>query len=102
MLYGVLGFFALLIIVSTWRRPRLTSILFWSLSATLFFTAAMLLVFPANFPDKAITITLMVPFIWVALQFWVYWAEKPQRVTAGLIALTLASAAIVFTNEPMV
>ncbi|MEM9619377.1 MAG: hypothetical protein AAF936_15590 [Pseudomonadota bacterium] len=88
--------------LATWKAPRLTSIIFWSLVATIFFTSALLMKAPGPFPEKALWLTLAVPIIWTAFQFWTYWDGKPWRVAGGLIAIAIISGIIVFVSEPMV
>lgn len=88
--------------VATWKAPRLTSIILWSLVATIFFTATLLVKGPGPFAERALWITLTVPIIWTAFQFWTYWDAKPWRVAAGLISLSAICAVIVFLSKPMV
>lgn len=45
------------IIAATVKAPRLTSVILWSLVATIFFTAALLLTAPGPFSEKALWIT---------------------------------------------
>ncbi|MEO1657577.1 MAG: hypothetical protein AAFR65_07635 [Pseudomonadota bacterium] len=86
----------------TWKNPRLTSVLFWSLLATLFVGAAALLVMPGAFADKALWLTLLVPVIWAGFQFWTYWEKRDWVVVLGLVSVSLMSALIVFTTDPAV
>lgn len=99
---GILGAIVIGLGMATWKAPRLTSVIFWSLIATIFVGAAGLLVLPGSFSDKGLWLTLAVPVIWAAFQFWTYWEEKAWRVPAGLIAISAVSAVIVFTIEPAV
>ncbi|MEM1380701.1 MAG: hypothetical protein AAGH41_08760 [Pseudomonadota bacterium] len=86
--------------LATWKAPRLTSVILWALVATIFLGAALLIAFPGPFAEKAIWLSLLVPVIWAGLQFWVYWERRSWVVASGLIGISLASAALVFTLEP--
>lgn len=92
----------LLVAFSTWRAPRLTSIILWSLVATIFFSSAILLKGPGPFSEKALWITIAVPLLWTAFQFWTYWDGKAWRVAAGLISISIISGAIVFLSQPTI
>lgn len=99
---GVLGALALALGLATWKAPRLTAILVWSLIATIFFSAAILVSAPGAFKDKALWMTLAVPLIWTVFQFLAYWLNKPWRAVFGMMAVSVAGAAVVFLSEPMV
>ncbi|MEO0884101.1 MAG: hypothetical protein AAFY34_15430 [Pseudomonadota bacterium] len=88
--------------IATWKAPRLTSVIWWALVATIFSTAALLLVLPGPFSEKALWIALSVPFVWVMFQFWCYWDASKWRVALGLIAVSLVSGIVVFMNDPIV
>lgn len=101
----VIGILAAVVIglgVATWKAPRLTSVIVWSLVAAILASAALLLTLPGPFADVARWITLAVPLIWVGFQFWCYWHKKGWRVATGLIAVSLVSGLIIFVSEPMV
>ncbi|NRA29335.1 MAG: hypothetical protein HRU11_03655 [Parvularculaceae bacterium] len=98
---GVGTAFLGLIGIATWKAPRLTSVIFWALVATIFVGAALLLTMPGTFADKALWLTMFVPVLWAAFQFWTYWEKRSWVVVAGLIGVSLISAAIVFTTDPM-
>ncbi|MEM0930516.1 MAG: hypothetical protein AAGI89_14605 [Pseudomonadota bacterium] len=87
---------------ATYKAPRLTSVLFWSLTATIFSSAALLLVIPGPFSEVAIWMSLAVPLIWAGFQFLCYWERKEWRVTASLIAVTIVGAVLVAIVEPPV
>ena len=99
---GILITVMILLGLATWKAPRLTSVIWWSLVATIFVGAAGLLVLPGNFADNALWLTLAVPLIWAAFQFWSYWEKRAWRVPAGLIAISVLSAIIVFSIEPVI
>lgn len=84
--------------LATWKSPRLTSIILWSLVTTIFVTAALLLVLPGAFSSKALWIALSVPLIWTACQFWCYYAESPWRVVFTQIGLSITSAIVVLLS----
>ena len=88
--------------LATWKAPRLTSVILWSLTATIFTASALLLILPIYFPERALWLALAVPLIWAVLQFWCYWDRSQWRVAGGMIALTLAGGVIVFLVEPPV
>ncbi|MEM9667309.1 MAG: hypothetical protein AAF950_00160 [Pseudomonadota bacterium] len=98
----VVGALILLIGFFTWKAPRLTSVIWWSLVTTIFVTAALLLALPGPFSEKALWITIFVPLIWVLFQFWCYWDGNKWRVAGGLIATSAISAIIVFSIDPLV
>ncbi|MEL7201662.1 MAG: hypothetical protein AAFR27_11710, partial [Pseudomonadota bacterium] len=102
VLIGVLVAVIAFIGFSTWKAPRLTSVIFWALAATIFFTAALLIKAPGPFSEKALWITIFVPVVWVIFQWWSYWDRKAWRVAAGLMIISIVSGAIVFLSEPMV
>ncbi|MEM1193784.1 MAG: hypothetical protein AAGH42_10380 [Pseudomonadota bacterium] len=95
------GVITVLLGVSTWRAPRLTSVIVWALIATIFFTAALLIKLPGDFANTALWMTLAVPLIWVGFQFICYWDKKGWRAAASLITVSVISAAIVFTSAPI-
>jgi len=88
--------------IATWKAPRLTSIIWWALVATIFSSAALLLVAPGIFSEKALWIALSVPLIWVGFQFWCYWDSQKWRVASGLITISIISGVIVFLTEPVI
>lgn len=87
---------------ATWKAPRLTAILGWSLLATILSSAAILLVLPVDFGQLALWLTLFVPVLWVVLQFLCYWDRSKWRMPAFLIVLSFVSAAtIAFVPPPV-
>ncbi len=87
---------------ATYRAPRLTSIIVWSLTATIFVSAALLQKAPGPFSEKALWLTLLVPVIWTGFQFWTYWDGKPWRVAGGLISMTVIGMAVILFSDPLV
>ena len=90
------------VVAATIKAPRLTSIIFWSLTATIFLTAALLLTLPFQFSELALWVALSVSLIWAGLQFWCYWDGNKWRVAGGLIVLTLVSGTVVYLVDPLV
>lgn len=88
--------------LATWRAPRLTSIIVWSLTATIMLGAALILLVPAPLGELALWLALLTPLIWVGFQFWCYWDARKWRVALGLIAITLAGAAVAAVLPPPV
>ncbi|MEM9839358.1 MAG: hypothetical protein AAF830_09415 [Pseudomonadota bacterium] len=86
----------------TWKAPRLTSVIFWALIATLFLGAAGLSLLPGSFSEKALWMSIALPVLWAAVQFWTYWEKRAWVVAGGLIAVTVVCGAIIFTMEPVV
>ncbi len=79
----------------SWKKPRLSSILIWSMLAAMLLTSVVLLVMPAPFLDKATWLSLSLPITWCGLQYWCYWAESQWQVLFGLISLSIVSAVLI-------
>lgn len=88
--------------VATWRAPRLTAILVWSLLASVLGSAALLLTVPFAFGELALWVALSVPLLWASSQFWCYWDTRAWRPAVGLIGVTLAGTATVLLVPPPV
>lgn len=86
--------------VATWKAPRLTGATWWSLLATILFSAALLLSLPFDFGQLALWLTLAVPVIWMAFMFLCYWDASKWRVPVALIVLSVASAAVITLVPP--
>lgn len=84
----------------TVHAPRLTSVILWSLVASMLLSAALLLTLPYEFRALAIWMALAVSIIWVAFQFLCYWDKHGWRVASGLITVSIVSGYIVFTTPP--
>ena len=87
-----LGFFS-------WKKPRLSSIIIWTMVASVLLTSAALIVIPGEFRAKAVWLSMVVPIIWVAFQYWCYWADSQWKVLGSLITISLASIAIIFSVD---
>jgi len=92
---GILLFVVTLLGVSTWKAPRLTSVILWSLVAAILFGAVLLLTLPFEFRSLALWLSLAVPLIWLGFQFFCYWDKKGWRVASALITISIVSGVIV-------
>lgn len=99
---GILLAFVIGIGVATWKAPRLTSVIWWSLLATILFSAALLLSLPFEFGSLALWLTLAVPVIWMTFMFMCYWDKSKWRVPASLILISALSAVVVTLVPPPV
>ncbi|MGD8327142.1 MAG: hypothetical protein PVF65_09515 [Sphingomonadales bacterium] len=86
----------ILLVLLTWKKPRLSAVVIWALLATIFTCAVLLKVLPGNFADKALWITLFFPLLWALFQTWVYWETKAWRAVLSLVVLTISGALFVF------
>ncbi|MCA8900408.1 MAG: hypothetical protein KDA53_04090 [Hyphomonas sp.] len=86
--------------LATWKAPRLTGILWWSLLATILSTAALLLSLPFDFGQLALWLTLAVPLIWMAFMFLCYWDRSKWRVPISLVLISVASAIAIAIVPP--
>jgi len=87
--------------LATWRAPRLTITLVWSLVVTLLVTSVIFIHLPMSITEKGNWVILLIPLIWVGCQFWAYWDERQWRVVAGLGLLSLVSTLIIVFSDPM-
>ena len=96
-----LGATALLgLLWSSWRKPRLTTSIVWSTTATIFGTAALALLLPSSLKPTLLWISIATPLIWVGFLFWCHWDERPYRPAIGMIAVTIAGIAAVVSVPP--
>lgn len=96
--------FGLVTALTAWtvHAPRLTSVIIWSLIASMFLSSALLVILPIEFRALAIWMALAVSLIWVAFQFWCYWDKRGWRVATGLILISVIGGYITFTIPPPV
>ena len=99
---AILGGVLLGICYGTWRNPRLWSALFWTFVATFLMSAAIVVAFPAPFADKTFAVTIVMPLVWVGLQFWLYWNPGRWTVTLILFVIILLSGGIIALSPPPV
>lgn len=83
----------------SWKKPRLSSIVIWAMVATVLLTSAALIVIPGEFRAKAVWLSMLVPIIWVAFQYWCYWADNQWKVLASMVAISLISIAVIFNVD---
>ena len=86
----------------SWKKPRLASIVIWSLITTTLLISLTLIVLPVTFAEKAIWLSLLVPIILVGFQYWCYWAENEKRVLFTLITLSLLSGGAIVFIDPII
>lgn len=87
--------------LSTWRAPRLTSLIWWALAATLCVTAGIAMNLPGDIRENLTALVLIIPLVWVGLQFWAYWEKSKWRVATGMIGLCLISGLVILTSTPL-
>ena len=97
---GILLAFVTGLGVGTWKAPRLTGVTWWSLLATILFSAALLLSLPFDFGQLALWLTLAVPVIWMSFMFLCYWDRSRWRVPVFLIVISVVSAAVITLVPP--
>ncbi|MEM9172350.1 MAG: hypothetical protein AAGA84_06555 [Pseudomonadota bacterium] len=85
---------------STWRKPRLTATILWSLTATVLGSAGLLLVLPTEFKPTIIWMSLATPLIWAGLMLWCYWDTRAWRPATGMIAITVLGVIAVIVVPP--
>lgn len=83
----------------SWKKPRLSSVIVWSLIATVLLTSAALIVIPGKFSTKAIWLSLSVPITWATFQYWCYWADSQWKVLWSLVMISFASAGVLLSSQ---
>lgn len=91
----------LVAVVATWKAPRMVSVLWWALAATMCITAAVAMNLPGDVRENLTALILIVPLIWVGLQFWAYWDRSKWRVASGMIGLCAASGLVISISTPL-
>lgn len=86
---------------ATYRAPRLTSVIWWSFTATIFVSAALIILLPGELRGRLLWSAFFIPVAWVAVQFWCYWESRPGRVAVTLIAATVVGMLVVLFTEPI-
>ncbi|MEM7492466.1 MAG: hypothetical protein AAF296_03735 [Pseudomonadota bacterium] len=87
--------------ISTWKAPRLTSVLFWAALATILIGSALIMNLPGVVSQNLLWLLIAFPFIWVGLQFWCYWDPSKWRVAGGMVTLCMLLSVIVFVSTPL-
>lgn len=93
-LLAALGYF-------TYRAPRLSSTILWSLVTTIFLTAAIFLAFPADRSEMALYLTVIMPLVWVGLQFLAYWDAHKWRMPAAMLGVSCLSVLVIILAGPI-
>ena len=88
--------------IFSWKKPRLSSILIWSLIATILISSMALIIVPFEFSEKAQWLSLIVPILLVGLQYWCYWVENERAVLFTLIILCVCSGSIIIASDPII
>lgn len=100
-IFGVSVAVLAVLLIATWKAPRLTSTLAWALTATMLVIAALAMNVPGELTNKLIGFALFFPLLWVGLQFWCYWDPSKWRVALGHISLCVVSGIIVASSTPL-
>ena len=99
MQFGLVAGAVIALGLFSWRKPRLSSVIVWSLVATVLLTSAALIVIPGKFSTKAIWLSLSVPITWAAFQYWCYWADSQWKVLCSLMTISFASAGVLVSFQ---
>jgi len=102
MSYVISGLLLTAIGFWTWKSPRVTGVMIWSLIATTICLAALMIILPFDLKQFALWLTIIVPVVWVGLQFWCYWDNHAWRPTIFMIFLSLISLIIIFSSDPII
>ncbi|MEM9530259.1 MAG: hypothetical protein AAGA23_05030 [Pseudomonadota bacterium] len=89
-----------LVLWFTWRKPRLSGSVVWSLVATVLLTSALMLVLPGPLRERVVWVALASPLIWVGAIFWCHWDARPRRPQLTLIGVALAAGLVVYLLPP--
>ena len=81
--------------VFSWKKPRLSSVLIWSVITTIFLVTVALMTLPIEFASKAQWLTFLVPIILISFQYWCYWVDSEWVALFTLIATSLLSGGII-------
>ncbi|MEM1176279.1 MAG: hypothetical protein AAGI27_15900 [Pseudomonadota bacterium] len=100
MIWAILLAVVVLLGWASWKKPRLTSSIVWSLTATVFGTAALMLTLPLSVKYMALWFSILTPVIWAAAMFWCHWDKRPYRPVVGLVMLTIIGAAAAWQIPP--
>lgn len=87
--------------IATCKAPRLVSALWWALVATMCIIAAIAMNLPGDVRQNLTALVLLIPLIWVGLQFWAYWDRSKWRVAGGMIGLSAMSGVVIFISTPL-
>ncbi|MEO1044559.1 MAG: hypothetical protein AAFX04_03880 [Pseudomonadota bacterium] len=99
---GIIAAVVLALAFFTWKGPRLTGAIIWAFITTMAVCSAFVMIGPWGFADRVLIVALISPFIWVGLQFWLYWNPSKWRVLSVMIGISAISTAIILLSEPPV
>ncbi len=95
MKWAIIAIVFLGLAVATWRRPRLTSTILWSLTATVFSTSALILMMPTDLKQTLLWVSVAIPLIWLGCMFWSHWDRRPYRPALSLLTVTIIGVVLV-------
>ena len=98
---GILAVVILALGLATWKAPRLTSTLVWTLIAATLIISAVAMNVPGDLSNNLIGLALIYPLLWVGLQFWCYWDRSKWRVAGGHVAACVLSGIVIFVSTPL-
>ncbi len=101
LLIGALLTALLVAVLATIKAPRLVSVLWWALVATMCITAAIAMNLPGDVRENLTALLLIIPLIWVGLQFWAYWDHSKWRVAGGMVGLCVVSGVVISISSPL-
>ncbi|MEL7312985.1 MAG: hypothetical protein AAFN07_15825 [Pseudomonadota bacterium] len=95
MKWAILAAAIAFVVFSSWKKPRLTSSILWSLTATVASTSALILALPTDLKETLLWMSVATPFIWMLFIFWCHWDARPMRPTIALVSITVIGAVVV-------
>ncbi|MEM6818106.1 MAG: hypothetical protein AAF578_04910 [Pseudomonadota bacterium] len=92
----ILGLVVVGLVFASWKKPRLTASIVWSLTATVLGTSAFILASPTDLRETLLWMSLATPLVWMLFIFWCHWDRRPYRPLLSMVSLTLVGAVLVF------
>ena len=103
LILAPLGILALLSVsFFSYKSPRLTAVIWWAFAAAVLSSAVFIVHFPGELRVRLLWAGFLLPFYWVAIQFWVYWERKTWLINAVLIGASVFSALVLFFSKSVV
>ncbi|MEM6536899.1 MAG: hypothetical protein AAF668_04130 [Pseudomonadota bacterium] len=102
LLISIGAIFVGFVAFATWKAPRLTSILFWSLMATIPTASLIVFLAPGSFLNRVGWLAVSLPAIWVAFQFLSYWLPRPRLTALGFILISATGFAFIAATGPAI
>jgi len=96
---GVIGF---VLAFATWKAPRITSVVIWTLTAAMMLQSALAVTLPFEFRSLALWLAICMPLIWVGFQLWCFWERRSWVVASGMLAVTAVSTLVVLIAPPLI